>query len=326
MTIRLLLTGGTGFFGRALLRRLQQHNSLDDRGFQVETLSRDPEKFSQQFPEISSFSWLRIVRGDILDRGSFDKLSTPMWVIHAAADSTDPSALTPRSRYDQIVDGTRHVLDFATASASKRFLFVSSGGVYGSQPPNLEQIPEEFLGGPDPLHLGSTYGIAKRSAEHLCAIAGAQTEMSVVIARCFAFVGQDLPLNVHFAIGNFIRDALWADEITVRGDGTATRSYMDQQDLADWLMALVQRGQSGRAYNVGSDVGISMLALAELVATVVAPEKPVRVLGESMNSGGGSRYIPSIARAREELGLEITVSLSDAIRRAAEAARVRPRT
>ena len=323
MINQLLLTGGTGFFGRAVLRSIQQRRDAGTSEFQVETLSRDPGNFSRQYPDLASQPWLRVLPGDILDRKSFSSLSTPDWVLHAAADSTHPGALTPRTRYEQIVDGTRNVLDFAVKKGGRRFLFISSGGVYGPQPPDVARISEDFLGMPDPLLTSSTYGVAKRAAEHLCAVTGNETGMSVVIARCFAFVGEDLPLDVHFAIGNFIRDALWADEVVVRGDGLPIRSYMHQQDLADWLLALLERGQGGRAYNVGSDLEISMLALANLVVSVVSPGKPVRVLGGTVGSGGGTRYVPSIARAKKELGLAITVPLAEAIRRTAEEARRR---
>jgi len=140
-----------------------------------------------------------------------------------------------------------------------------------------------------------------------------------VIARCFAFVGPDLPLNVHFAIGNFIRDALTADAITVSGDGTPLRTYLHQSDLAHWLLTLLVHGRPGQVYNVGSDEVISIAALAHLVRDILAPDKPVYILGQLDPSAARNRYVPDIRKAQQELGLSVTVPLAEAIRRTGEA-------
>ncbi len=136
------------------------------------------------------------------------------------------------------------------------------------------------------------------------------------MARCFAFVGADLPLNVHFAIGNFIRDALTADAITVSGDGTPLRTYLDQSDLAHWLFTLLEHGRRGQAYNVGSNELISIADLAHLVRNILAPNKPVHILGKPDAGAARNRYVPDISKAQKELGLNATVPLSEAIRRA----------
>jgi dTDP-glucose 4,6-dehydratase len=195
----------------------------------------------------------------------------------------------------------------------KRVLFCSSGGVYGQPPPNTRFIEESFNGMPDPLVPQNAYSVGKRAAEHLCSLYASQHGLEVVVARCFAFVGRDLPLDVHFAIGNFIRDALYRPAITVSGDGTAVRSYLDQRDLAVWLTAMLERGVAGRAYNVGSDQAISMADLAQLVRDALAPEKKVEVLGTSPLDVNRHVYVPSIERARRELGLEVRIPLRQAI-------------
>jgi UDP-glucuronate decarboxylase len=166
----------------------------------------------------------------------------------------------------------------------------------------------------------TAYGQAKRAAEHLCALVGEQHGLETVVARCFAFVGADLPLNVHFAIGNFIRDALTADAITVSGDGTPLRTYLHQSDLAHWLFTLLERGRSCEAYNVGSDEVISIANLAHLVRDVLAPEKPVHILGKPDPGAARNRYVPDIRKVQQQLGLSVTVSLADAIRRTGAAA------
>ena len=199
--------------------------------------------------------------------------------------------------------------------STPRFLLTSSGGVYGPQSVGLPEIPETYCGMPDPLLASSTYGIAKRHAEHLCSLYSQAYGLESVIARCFAFVGEDLPMNAHFAVGNFIRDALYRPQIDVQGNGSPIRSYMHQADLANWLLTLLRAGRSGHAYNVGSDQAISIADLARCVRDVVSPEKAVHIHGEGLiDNAQRSRYIPSIAKAQTELGLELTVDLREAIR------------
>lgn len=304
----LLLTGGTGFFGKALLR----HWLAAAQPPSVTVLSRDPEGFLARYPEFAGQPWLRVHLGDILAPATLPTGTPFTHLLHAAADSTLGPQLTPLQRYTQIVDGTRHLLDYAVARGIPRFLLVSSGGVYGAQPQGMERMPESFHGMPDPLDAQSAYGVAKRCAEHLCTLYAQQHGVQAVAARCFAFVGRDLPLDAHFAIGNFIRDALASPQITVSGDGTPVRSYMDQRDLARWLDVLLQEGRAGHAYNVGSDAAVTIAELAHRVRDLLAPGKPVRI-GATAADGPRSRYVPNIAKARSELGLDLRHTLEDAV-------------
>ena len=150
------------------------------------------------------------------------------------------------------------MLEFAAMAGVRRLLYVSSGAVYGAQPADLAKIPETYSGACDPLDPRTAYGQAKRLAEHLCGVSAANSALETVIARAFAFVGPGLPLDGHFAIGNFIADALAGREIKVKGDGTAMRSYLYAADLAAWLVKLLAQGESGAAYNVGSDAAFPL--------------------------------------------------------------------
>ena len=174
---------------------------------------------------------------------------------------------------------------------------------------------------PDPLNAENVYSVAKRTAEHLCGLYRKTHGLEIVIARCFSFVGADLPKNAHFAIGNFLRDALAGEDITVRGDGTDVRSYLDQRDLAHWLFTLLLKGGDGHAYNVGSDVAITIAELASLVRDLVAPKKAVHVLSQAQDVGIRSRYVPDISKAQNSLGLQVSIPLTKAILIAAESNR-----
>lgn len=316
---RILLTGGTGFFGKALLRHWLAQANAGQPAPQVCLLSRDPQHFALQHPQLADHPWLQLVQGDICDTNSLPRSIAFTHVLHAAADSTTGPLLSPQQRFDQIVNGTRNVLDLAVACGARRFLLTSSGGVYGAQPADMERIPETCHTLPDPLNPANAYSVAKRMAEHLCALYAQSSGIETVIARCFAFVGPDLPLNVHFAIGNFIRDALHADSITVQGDGSPLRSYLDQRDLAHWIIALLMHGKKGEAYNVGSNQALSIGELAQTVRDLLAPGKPVHVAGLPNPDAPRNRYIPDIDKAKSDLGLRVSIPLNDAIRFAASA-------
>jgi len=315
--MKILLTGGTGFFGKAFLRFFSGSPRM--KICSVVVLSRNPDAFLTAHPNFSRNEQIAFHKGDIQNRTSLPWSESFSHVVHAATDSTLGPNLSPLQRFQQIVEGTTNILDLAVATGAHRYLLTSSGGIYGPQPSDLEAIPEDWRGSPPMDEPSTAYSQAKRAAEHLCALYREAHGLETVIARCFAFVGPDLPLNVHFAIGNFIRDALSADAITVSGDGTPLRTYLDQTDLAHWLLTLLEHGRPGQAYNVGSDEVISIANLAHLVRDILAPDKPVHILGQPYPCAARSRYVPDIRKAHQELGLNVSIPLAEAIRRTGEA-------
>ena len=194
---------------------------------------------------------------------------------------------------------------------------ISSGGVYGKQPSELKNIPESYQGAPDPCDAKSFYGEGKRLAE-LLGIQFMQQGLEVKIARGFTFVGPYLPLDAHFAIGNFIRDALRGGPIIVKGDGSPRRSYLYAADFTVWLWVILFRGISGRPYNVGSDHVVSIIELARLVADIVDPALKIEVKGKMLDSNLFDQYIPDTERAKKELNLKQRISLEEGVRRMVE--------
>jgi nucleoside-diphosphate-sugar epimerase len=313
---RIFITGGTGFFGSWLLESFAWANDRLHLNSSAVVLTRDPDAFSRKTPHLWSNPSIRFHAGDVrnfeLPEGKFSH------IIHAATGTDKDAAMqNPVSRFESMVQGTRQTLEFARYCGAGKFLFASSGAVYGKQPPELTHVPEEYSGAPETINPLSANGEAKRVSEFLCAMHAELHGFEAKIARCFAFVGPHLPLDGNFAIGNFIRDALKGGPILVNGDGTPYRSYLYAADLAIWLWAILFRGTSCRPYNVGSESEVTIAGLAREVAAAVAPQAEVRIALAANTGFNAERYVPSTRRAHMELGLRQHISLRDAIQRTA---------
>jgi nucleoside-diphosphate-sugar epimerase len=296
----ILVTGGTGFIGRWLVETSPAARLL--------VLSRNPERFGYSHPSLS------MVRGDLTALASLDERAD--FVIHGATEPASAIAANHPRLLLETIEGTRHALDYAQRVGARRFLYLSSGAVYGRQ--DVDRVPEDYRGAPDPLDARSAYGESKRMGELLCV----GYDVETVIARGFAFIGPHLPLDKGFAAGNFLRDALAGRDVEVAGDGTPLRSYLYAEDLAAWLWTLLLRGRSRTAYNVGAEEEVSIAELAAEAAKLGGTKVIVR--GKADPSKPPERYVPSTRRAREELGLDAWTDWRTALRRTFEWHRRQP--
>ncbi len=308
----ILITGATGFFGKCILQNFIFANNEKALNIHIIALSRDPEKFITKHPEFKheSISW---ITGDVKD---FEFPSQNIdFIIHAATD-VNAHLITnePLSIYENIVDGTKHVLELAKLKNTESVLYVSSGAVYGKQPHNLTHVTEEFTGATNVYDKDASYGEGKRVAEMLCNIYNKQHQINVKIARCYSFVGPYLPLDGHFAIGNFINDIIHNRQIKIQGDGTPQRAYLYTTDLMIWLLKILTEGKSCYPYNVGSDETIDLESLAHMINDYSQNNLGVEI-AQAKTSAPPAIYVPSIERAKNELGLKVYTNLKEAIER-----------
>ncbi|MEO8368106.1 MAG: NAD-dependent epimerase/dehydratase family protein [Candidatus Solibacter sp.] len=311
---RIFLTGGTGFVGTWLTESLLWANRRLSLGISAVLLTRGPDAFRRRAPHLAEDAAVTLWPGDgatfPYPEGSF-----PL-VLHAATERYfPPDREHPASTLDRDVAATRRVLELAATRGTRRFLFTSSGAVYGKQPPTLANTPEDYAGAPLTVDPGAAYGHAKRVSEFLCSTYSQVYGFDAVMARLFAFVGPLLPLDANFAVGNFIRDAMAGGPIRIGGDGTPFRSYLYAADLAIWVWTLLLRGEGGTAYNVGSPHAISIADLARTVVREIAPETEILTARQPVPGEPPLRYVPATERAAG-LGLHPWIPLEEGIRKA----------
>ena len=321
---RIFVTGATGFFGRWLLETFAHANRELALGAELVALKLPHERLDGEAAYLGTLAGVVFVDGDVRTLSAEELMARRRdsarprfdYGIHAAIQ-VDAATYErdPLVTLESALLGTQRTLELLRASGARRVLLASSGAVYGRQPAGLDLVPEDFAGGPDPALASSAYAEGKRASETLCAAFARRHGLEAVIARGFSFVGPHLPLDRHFAIGNFLRDALRGGPIHIQGDGTPLRSYLYAADLAVWLWTLLFAGTPGRTYNVGSDAPISIADVARKVAAACSPPPAVEIHGSPTPGREPERYLPSIERARTELGLAPEIDLAEAIAR-----------
>lgn len=310
---QIFITGGTGFIGRWLVESLVWANERHHLNAEAVLLTRSPEAFQTKAPHLAAHPSIHLHKGEA---ASFDfPDGTFPFVIHGATEPHLPATPeNPTASFDLDLQATHRVLQFASTHGTQRFLFTSSGRAYGEQPTNVTHLSEDYPGAPRTLDVGSPYGQAKHASEFVCAMYGKQFGFITVLARLFAFSGPFLPLDLNFAIGNFIKNVLDGGPVRIGGDGTPYRSYLYAAEMAIWIWTMLISGQS-RLYNVGSEENISIADLARAVVQNTAPDTPIEIGRQPVQGAPASRYVPTVARVREEFGLRQILSLDEQIRR-----------
>lgn len=314
---RIFLTGGTGFFGIWLVESLLWANERRNLGIELTLLTRSSRRFLEsRGKHLRERVGLRFIDGTLTDFLVSDQ--TFSHIIHAASETNAEQSQDWAARHiHAALDGTRHLLEMASCHRSEAVLITTSGAVYSP----MDTITDDGRCVEVPDGLGDysseriVYGQSKRMMEILTSVAALTGGFRALMARCFCFVGPYLPLEGNYAVGNFLRDVLSGRDIVVSGDGTPLRSYLYPSDLVIWLLKILVSGKSGVPYNVGGEKAISIGDLARTVARIADVPDAVQIRGTPKPGERPSAYLPSISRARQQLGVDISVDLENSIAR-----------
>lgn len=301
----ILITGGTGLFGKSILNFLLHIRKYYN--FNVTILTRDKYSFLLDNP-IYNTDFISFINGDIRN---FNCDKEYDYIIHAATPASEKlEKENPLEMYSIILDGTKNIIKIANNMSVKKLLFTSSGAIYGEQYESIKSFQETYYGNPTTF-----YGKAKKVSEELFL----ESNINVSIARCFAFVGPYLNLNIHFAIGNFISDVIKNNNIIIKGDGRPLRSYLYTADLIIWLFTMLLNSNDKSIYNVGSSYEISIYDLARKVSNLVSDYSGnIKVLTKPNYNYPTPKYIPNNSKIIEELKVKENYALDESIKRTIE--------
>jgi len=320
--MRVVVTGGAGFIGSALVRHL-----VSERGFEV--VNVDKLTYAANLTSLDSISnraGYRHVKADIRDRTAMDNVLTevqPDAIMHLAAESHVDRSITGSAAFIETnIFGTYSLLEAARgywnglagdAKARFRFLHVSTDEVYGSLP------PDGFFVETTPYEPRSPYSASKASSDHLASAWHETYGLPTLITNCsnnygpFHFPEKLIPL--------VILNALEGKRLPVYGDGRQVRDWLYVEDHVRALVLALERGRVGQTYNVGGRAPMENISVVQTICDILDHKrpgtKPRRELIEYVadRPGHDRRYAIDPGKIETELGWRATETFASGIER-----------
>ncbi len=306
---QIFITGGAGFIGATLIGRLIDRNRItvyDD--FRRDSLSGKP---------FAHHPNLRVVRGNVLDFPSLSKaMEGAQIVIHCAAIAgIDTVIKRPTETMRVNMVGTANVLEAARGLPElQRLVDFSTSEVFGTTAFRAEESHQTHIGAVGEARW--TYAVSKLAGEHLAKAYHSEFGMPTVTLRPFNVYG---PGQVgEGALRTFIQRAIKDEEIQIHGDGNQIRAWCYVDDFIEGLMlAITHPAAVGEAFNIGNARAVvTILGLAEAVVRVLKSNSKIRFTRKDY--ADVELRVPSVRKAREQLGFEAKVDLEEGISRTAE--------
>lgn len=243
---RFLITGATGLIGSALVRHLMSHYD----GVEFVLPVRNKPKADTLFGADIRAS---IVECDLLTT-DFEFAQEVDYIVHCAAP-TDSRFFVEHSveTYNAVFLPSLHLLEYAARHEIRGFVYLSSLEVYGTVADDREPLNEDNLGNINQTSPRSSYPLAKRTIEHLCALYAHQYQVPVSIARLTQTTGAGVPFDDSRVINAFCRAALQNDNIILHTSGESSRPYCHLSDVLSAILILLKKGTMGETYNVANE-------------------------------------------------------------------------
>lgn len=265
---KILITGATGLIGSFLTDLLLYLNNTENAGIEIYVLARDRNRLEKRFASNYPQKNLHFITQDVVEPL---KIETKVdYIIHAAGDGF-PSAFRehPVETMTPALFGTYQLLQYAKECSVEKFLYVSSGEIYGRSTQPGSAFTEHDCGILDSMEVRSCYPAAKRCAETLCVSFQEQYQIPVIVTRLSHTYGTCTSVRDNRATTQFFRHALAGEPIILHSSGSQLRSYTYVSDCAAGILTVLLNGLNGEAYNIANrDSQVSIAEFAHILSEI----------------------------------------------------------
>ncbi len=292
---KLLILGGSGPIGSSIVDFGINRNLIKDKINQIYVLSRSKKSKRKKYKHIS----INYISKNILN---IKKLPEVDYIIYCLKNNNLTKSKDFFDKFHRLV---------RKFSKKPKILFTSSGAIYGknkkkeknreNQDIKINSI-NKFNG------YKKDYAKEKIFIEKKFQLLGVEN-YKVSIARCYTFIGKNI-IKHNYAVSDLINDAIKRPSIKLKTSINVYRSYMHEDDLSRWLIKILKdSNKKCPIYNVGSDKVINLRTLTKKIANIVN-KKPIfkKILSNEFDY-----YVPSIAKAKRNLNLKISINLNDSL-------------
>ena len=277
---KILITGATGLIGSCLVECLMSCPWIN---FEVYALGRNEERAKKRFEKFRLSKNFHLLISDITK--TIDYSVCFDFIIHAASGASPADFSNhPVEVMKANFVGVTNLIEYGMKHQMKRFLYVSSGEIYGEGEGQI--ITEDYSGYVNPVKPRSCYPSSKRAAETLCASYAAEYSVDVVIARPCHIYGPYFTANDNRVYAQFIRNVLNGEDIVMKSTGEQFRSWCYVVDCVTALLYILLKGNCGEAYNVADDKSnINIRDLALMTAEIGHRKVVIDIPGSAETKG-----------------------------------------
>lgn len=306
----ILVTGATGLIGGCLVETLMM-NPL--KNYNVYASGRNEERAKIRFRKFIADKSFHFIRNDVM--ASLESNVIFDYIIHAASNAS-PNFFSqkPVEVIKSNIEGVVNLMEYGLQHGMRRFLYVSSGEVYGEGDGRV--FTEDYSGYVDCINPRSCYPSSKRAAETLCVSYVAEYGADVVIARPCHIYGPCFTEQDNRVYAQFIRNVLKDEDIVMKSTGEQLRSWCYVVDCVSALLYILLKGKNGEAYNIAdSKSNISIRKMAEIIAEL-GGKKVVAEVPDDAEKKGYNVVTKSVFSTDKikRLGWDVSTTIEDGLK------------